>query len=113
MFFFTCRDDLTENFGKITARERKKSTSGWRASFKNSSLMKARLLHAKDPNLSREDVSSLQPLIRVFKETKGKRETHTKAKRAVKLYALFVIRSTEERGKKIACSATQAKLTYA
>ena len=81
--------------------------------------MKARLLHATDPYFSREDVSSLQLLIRVFKETKGKREaseereTRTKTKRAGKLYALFVIRSTEERRKKNACTATQAKLTYA
>ena len=34
-FLYTCRDDLTENFGKTTAQECKKSTSGWRASFKN------------------------------------------------------------------------------
>ena len=68
--------------------------------------MKERLLHATDPYLSREDISSLQLQIRVSKETKGKREaseereTLTKAKRAEKLYALFVIRSTEERGEK-------------
>ena len=76
--------------------------------------MNVRLLHATDPNLY-----SLKPLIRVFKETKGKREaseereTRTKAKRAEKLYALFVISSTKEREGKNACSATQAKLTYA
>ena len=71
-----------------------------------SSLMKERLLHATDPYLSRDDISSLQLQIRLFKETKGKREaseereTLTKAKRAEKLYTLFVIRSTEERGEK-------------
>ena len=59
--------------------------------------------------VSREDVSSFQHQIRVFKETKGnreaseERETRTKAKRAEKLYALFLIRSTEERGEKNAC----------
>ena len=79
--------------------------------------MKERLLHATDPYLSREDISSLQLQMRVFKNTKGKREaseereTRTKEKRAEKLYALFVIRSTEERRGKNACSATQAKLT--
>ena len=68
--------------------------------------MNARLLHAMDPYLSREDVSSLQLLFAVSEETKDKREaseereTLTKAKRAEKLYALFVIRSTEERGEK-------------
>ena len=68
--------------------------------------MKERLLHATDPYLSREDISSLQLQIRVFKKTKGKREaseereTRTKAKRAEKLYALFVIRSAKERRKK-------------
>ena len=61
------------------------------------------------PYLSREDISSLQLQIRVFKETKGnreaseERETRTKAKRAEKLYALFLIRSTEERGEKNVC----------
>ena len=61
--------------------------------------MKARLLHAMDPYLSREDVSSLQLLFAVSEETKDKRETRTRGKRAEKLYALFVIRSTKERGK--------------
>ena len=70
--------------------------------------MNVRLLHATDPNLY-----SLKPLIRVFKETKGKREaseeceTRTKAKRAE------TRSSTKEREGKNACSATQAKLTYA
>ena len=36
--------------------------------------MKARLLHAMDPYLSREDVSSLQLLFAVSEETKDKRE---------------------------------------
>ena len=34
-FLYTCRDNLTENLGKTTAQECKKTTSGWRASLKN------------------------------------------------------------------------------
>ena len=71
--------------------------------------MNVRLLHAMDPNLSREDVYSLKGK----REASEERETRTKAKRAEKLYALFVISSTKEREGKNACSATQAKLTYA
>ena len=47
----------------------------------------------------------LATFIRCFQETKDKREaseereTRTRRKRAEKLYALFVIRSTKERGK--------------
>ena len=72
--------------------------------------MKARLLHATDPYLSREDVSSLQLLIRAKgkREASEERETRTKTKRAGKLYALFVIRSTVERRKKkrLFCNAS-------
>ena len=31
---YTCRDDLSENLGKTTARKSKQSTSGWRVSLK-------------------------------------------------------------------------------
>ena len=34
-FLHPCRHDLTENLGKATAQERKKSSSGWHASLKN------------------------------------------------------------------------------
>ena len=34
-FFYTSRDDLTENLSKVTAQECKKFTSGWSASLKN------------------------------------------------------------------------------
>ena len=34
-FLYTRRDDLTENLGKTTAQECKKSTSGYRVSLKN------------------------------------------------------------------------------
>ena len=77
--------------------------------------MKARLLHAIDPYLSREDVSSLQLLFAVSEETKDKREaseereTRTRGKCAEKLYALFVIRSTKERGKQ---NKDKTELTY-